>query len=79
VTLTSLAEEIGCELSALSQTAGRLRKRMTENKYLREKLRGFTSSCTDSITGEEKTLGYRTLNEVFLSTKTQLIGVVLGS
>ncbi len=37
VTLTSLAKEIGRELSSLSQAAGRLRKRMAESKSLREK------------------------------------------
>jgi REP element-mobilizing transposase RayT len=37
VTLTSLAEEMGRELSALSQAAERLRKRMVESKPLREK------------------------------------------
>jgi len=37
VTLTSLAEEMGRELSALSQSAGRLRNRMIENQPLRKK------------------------------------------
>jgi len=37
VTLTSLAKETGRELSSLSQSAGRLRKRMAENKSLQKR------------------------------------------
>jgi REP element-mobilizing transposase RayT len=37
VTLTSLAEEMGRELSAISQAAGRLHQRMNENELLRQK------------------------------------------
>ncbi len=37
VTLTSLAEEMGRELSAISQAAGRLHQKMNENELLRQK------------------------------------------
>ncbi len=37
VTLTLLAEEMGCELSAISQAAGRLHQRMSENESLGQK------------------------------------------
>jgi len=37
ITLTELSRGIDRELSALSQAAGRLRKRMADNKLLQEK------------------------------------------
>jgi len=37
VTLTSLAEEMGHELSVISQAAGRLHQKMSDNELLREK------------------------------------------
>jgi len=39
ITLTELSRAIGRELSALSQAAGRLRKRMIDNKRLQEKVK----------------------------------------
>jgi len=44
VTLTSLAKETGRELSSLSQAAGRLRKRMAENKSLQKKAENIVTS-----------------------------------
>ncbi len=44
VTLTSLAEEIGRELSSLSQVAGRLRQRMIGNKSLQGKAERITGT-----------------------------------
>ncbi|MDQ6982630.1 MAG: transposase [Mariprofundus sp.] len=44
VTLTSLAKETGRELSSLSQAAGRLRKRMAENKSLQKKAEKIIAS-----------------------------------
>jgi len=38
ITLTSLSKELGRDLSALSQAAGRLQKRMKENKHLKERV-----------------------------------------
>lgn len=43
ITLTSLAEELGRDISALSQAAGRLRKRMLESKPLQKKTKNIST------------------------------------
>jgi REP element-mobilizing transposase RayT len=48
VTLTSLAEEIGRELSAISQAAGRLHHRINENGLLRQKAEKIATAIKTS-------------------------------
>ena len=47
ITLTALARELGSDLSALSQSAGRLRKRIANNKSLRDKYEAISNAVND--------------------------------